>query len=182
MAEFQKALEHTLIWEGGYQRSSRDSGNYNSRRELIGTNYGISAPVLEAYMGRVPTVEDMRSLSMSVVNEIYRQYWDEVRASDVEDQAVAGLLFDMAVNHGPRSASRLVQHLVGVKTDGIIGPVSIKAINESDPEDLLRRMVESRRSLYASIVARRPEALVFAKGWERRALSFLPDDNEDKTA
>lgn len=175
MADFIFALEKTLRWEGGYQDSPADPGNYNSVKDRIGTNLGISAPVLEKHIGRVPSREDMLSLSKDTAAEIYIQYWRAVRAGEIRDNRLAALIFDMAVNHGPASAVRVAQRAVGAKPDGKIGPVTLALLNRKSPEETIKKIVEARLALYAAISRRSPQMRIFLRGWERRAKSFLPD-------
>ena len=59
MAKFDPAYSIVLRLEGGYQNNPADKGNYNSLGDLVGTKYGISAPVLEQWIGRPPTKMDM---------------------------------------------------------------------------------------------------------------------------
>jgi len=174
MDNFQYALQKTLRWEGGYQNSEADPGNYNSRGELIGTNLGISAPVLEKHLGCVPTVDDMKALTHETAAEIYRGYWQAVRAGEILNRDLAALLFDMAVNHGPSSAIRTAQRAVRVKADGKIGPVTLAALNRSNATKTITQIVEARVNLYRRIIERRPQMQVFHRGWIKRALSFLP--------
>ena len=173
MGNFQTALTQTLAHEGGYQANPNDPGNYNSRGELVGTNWGISAPRLEKHLGRPPTAEDMKSLPIGLAAEIYRDYWTAIRGDEIESARVAGLLFDMAVNHGPRSAIRLAQRVAGVKADGKIGPVTLAAINAKGEAEMVGRLIGERIGLYRAIIRRRPNMAVFLRGWIRRAESFL---------
>lgn len=175
MDNFQYALEKTFRWEGGYQDNPNDPGNFNSAGVNIGTNLGISAPVLEKHLGRVPTREDMLTLSHDIAAEIYRRdYWKAVRAGEILNRDLAALLFDMAVNHGPRSAIRTAQRAVGTKADGKMGPVTLAALNRGNPARIIAAMVDARVNLYRQIVNRRPNMQVFYKGWLKRALSFSP--------
>jgi len=66
MANFNLFLPELLKTEGGYQNKLSDrKGNTNSLGQMVGTKYGISAPVYEAYIKRPPTVADMKNLPLS---------------------------------------------------------------------------------------------------------------------
>lgn len=175
MENFDYALEKTLRFEGGYQDSLNDPGNFNSAGVNVGTNMGISAPALEAYMGTRPTREDMLSLTHDIAAEIYRRdYWNAVKAGEILNRDLAALLFDMAVNHGPRSAVRTAQRAAGTRADGKMGPVTLAALNRGNPARIIAAIVDARVNLYRQIVKRRPNMQMFYKGWIQRALSFLP--------
>ena len=72
MASFQIFQATLKTIEGGYQAIVADNGNYNSLGQLIGTNHGISAIALEEYLGRVPSVSDMKNLSYSTALIIFK--------------------------------------------------------------------------------------------------------------
>lgn len=172
MDAFQYALEKTLQWEGGYQSNPNDPGNYNSKRDLIGTNLGISAPVLEKHLGRLPLHADMKYLTVDMAAKIYETYWTAVRAGEIRQPEVAALVFDMAVNHGPSSAIRAAQRAVGAKADGKMGPITLAKLNRGEWKEIVNRMVAERIVLYGRIVARSPKMNVFYRGWIRRAKAF----------
>ena len=57
---------------------------------------------------------------------IYTKYFKEPRISDLHLKA-AHAVFDYAVHSGPTKAIKELQKNLGIKTTGIIGPVTIKA-------------------------------------------------------
>lgn len=58
-----------------------------------------------------------------------KQYWDVNKGDDISSQTLAEELFDFGVNAGPETAAKILQRLVDVKDDGIIGEMSLYAIN-----------------------------------------------------
>ncbi|MEN6384960.1 MAG: glycosyl hydrolase 108 family protein [Phycisphaerales bacterium] len=134
MADFRIAFRRTGIFEGGYTDDPNDNGNWTGgvkgRGTLIGTNHGVSAPVLSEYLGRTATVSDMRSLSLEVVEKIFRRkYWDKVRGDEIINQDSANEIFDDAINAGVAPAIRKAQRALGLKDDGFMGPVTLNKIN-----------------------------------------------------
>ena len=90
MADINLYKETALKLEGGYQKLSSDPGNYNSKGELVGTNFGVSAKAYESWINRPPTEEDIRSITKELATYIFKVwYWDAVRASEIHSQAVA---------------------------------------------------------------------------------------------
>jgi lysozyme family protein len=172
MADFTRAIKFVLEKEGGYQALVADRGNYNSAGQLIGTNYGISAPILERYLGRLPTVNDMKTLSQNTAVEIYKRFfWDRMRGDQINNLAVALAIFDWYVNAG-LPALTFAQSIAGVTADGIIGPNSIRAINSQDSLIFFNRYQAVRKSWYEGLVKRRPSNQVFLRGWLRRVDSI----------
>ena len=121
-----------------------DRGNYNSKGQLVGTNWGIAAPVYERWLGRVPTRKDIKNMSKNEAGQIYKGlFWVQIRGDEIENQFVADILFDGHVNHGG-TGIRLIQRLLNVEVDGKVGPITLKAINDFDPEVLYNRYKEAR--------------------------------------
>ncbi len=119
MANFTIAFERTGKTEGGYTDDPKDSGNWTGGErgvgDLIGTNAGISAPVLMKFMGRVPSVSDMKNLPDTIRKAIYRKnYWNVMRGDEINNQAQANNLYDMCVNSGCGRAIQLMQAELGV--------------------------------------------------------------------
>ena len=155
MADFNKAIEKTLIHEGGYVDDPNDAGGE--------TKFGISK---RAY----PNV-DIKNLTTDEAKAIYkRDYWDRVKGDEIASQKVAFELFDTAVNMGVRTASKLMQGCVGSHPDGIIGNKTLEAINSTDEELLLLRFKLAKVARYAYITKKRPANRKFLLGWINRTL------------
>ena len=132
---FDKAFELLIGHEGGFQNDSRDRGNWTSGKigvgQLKGTKYGISAM---SYPG-----EDIANLTLERAKQIYaRDFWGKSGADLVPD-VLRYDVFDTAVNSGVKRAVMLLQRALGVKDDGILGPVTRQAIIKMDPYRLLVR-------------------------------------------
>ena len=136
--------------EGGYVNDERDPGGE--------TNFGISK---RAY----PHI-DIKALTRETAMAIYRRdYWDTVRADELPP-IIAIAAFDAAVNQGRDAAVRLLQRAVGVVTDGQLGPVTLKAVREADPDDLLVEYLGWRARRYHGTY----NADTFFRGWMNRLL------------
>src|SRR3989338_4352850 len=106
MAQFEKSQKIVGISEGGYQNDPRDEGNYYMGH-LIGTNWGISATTLAGYVGRIPSVEDMKKLTRETAQQILKaNYWLKNHFDKLTNQSVATMLYDGAVNHGTKSTKK----------------------------------------------------------------------------
>lgn len=172
MANFYTAYELVADAEGGYQKHPNDTGNYNSLGNLVGTNWGISAPVYENWIGRPPTEGDMRSMSAQDARAIYRaNFWDDIRGDQIQSQAVANIFFDGRVNHG-RTGTKIMQRVLNIPDDGRVGPQTIQAINAADPGQLYVAYREARRKFYYELSESRPSLSVFLQGWLNRLAKF----------
>jgi lysozyme family protein len=115
--------------EGGYSTDRNDTGNYY-QNQFIGTNHGISAPVLAEYLGRTPTVQDMRDLSEDTAREIAAtQYYDRYNIADLPNETQE-IVFHAVYMGGSRGV-RAVQNLTGSTPDGIMGPNTRQAMRDS---------------------------------------------------
>ena len=105
----------------------------------------------------------MQKLTVADVAPIYKQdYWDRVRADDLPS-GVDWAVFDWQVNSGARSAKAL-QRNVGAKADGAVGPMTLQAVANHDPEDIIRNMHSSRDTFYRSLKLFDR----YGRGWTRR--------------
>lgn len=161
MADFDKAILKTLIHEGG----SKITDDPDDRGGL--TKYGISQ---RSY----PNV-DIRNLTEEQAKEIYkRDYWDKVKADDIQSQEVAENIFDTAVNMGPRTAGRLAQMAADVEpVDGVIGPISVAGLNKKDPETFIAEFTIAKIARYAHLCNRDRSQRKYLLGWINRALGGM---------
>jgi len=173
MGEIDSVLDTILSHEGGFQANKNDKGNYNSEGKLVGTNFGISAPVLEAYLGRPVTAQDMKELTEDTAKDIYRRNYIHpvVNNLGVEPSNPAfEQVVDMVVNHGYANTVPIVQRAIGVKVDGKAGPATRKAIEKA--KNLNNTLVDKRKNFYNQIVKSDDKQKVFLNGWLKRAESF----------
>jgi lysozyme family protein len=105
----RSVIRQILKAEGGYVNSPHDPGGE--------TKYGISK---RAYPN-----EDIANLTVDRAIEIYRNdYWYAIRGYDLPPP-LALLVMDHAVNAGVSAASVMLQKLIDVPADGIIGPQTV---------------------------------------------------------
>jgi lysozyme family protein len=94
LADFNPIFSQTLIYEGGYEAQSTDSGAFYNGI-LVGSNKGISANSLAKYLGRTPTVSDMKNLTDEQAEAIATAYyWNPIQGSKINSQQIASVLFD----------------------------------------------------------------------------------------
>lgn len=108
-----------------------------------------------------------------LVKEFYGEKWDGQRFDEIKNQQLADLLFDYYVHSGSH-AIKAVQKIQGVTSDGIIGPVTLKAINSANPSQLYTALLNERKSYLKNIVTEDASQTVFLAGWMNRLDNFLP--------
>src|SRR5690242_14922551 len=122
MAEFKPAFDRLMELEGGYVNDKADRGG--------ATRYGITekAARLSGYAG------DMARFPVEMAEQIYRRsYWDGLRCSEFNSQALANVVFDFGVNAGLSACGKCLQRALGLTEDGIIGSHTITAANLEGP-------------------------------------------------
>ncbi|MEL6355979.1 MAG: glycosyl hydrolase 108 family protein [Bacteroidota bacterium] len=157
MANFEISYALVARAEGGYQNFRDDPGNYNSADQLVGTNWGISAKTYEGYVGTLPSEADMRSITKGEAKEIYRAvFWDRIKGGEILDQQIANIFFDGHVNHGVTGIT-LMQRVLKVSVDGIVGPETLLAINSKEAKAVFSGYKNARIEFYHRYADRRPE-------------------------
>jgi len=166
--------------EGLYQANPNDfDGNYNSLGELVGTMRGISALVYEAWIGRPPTVADMKSISLATADAILKKlYWDLLKAPQIKNQEVAEVIVDHGINSGTGSIAIIVQRVLNnsfnknLAVDGGIGNLTLSAINSVNQVMLHSAIIQGRKDYYLSIKHKKNNYL-FYDGWIKRLDTFI---------
>lgn len=153
---FDAALAAVLHHEGGYVNHPADPGGM--------TNLGVTRRVWQEWVGREVSEQEMRSLTPEAVGPMYKaKYWDKIKGDDLP-AGVDYVVFDAAINSGPGRAAKWLQECVGATPDGAIGPATLRAVAEADPEELIARYQERRRDFLQSLNT----WPTFGKGWGRR--------------
>ena len=156
-ANFFKSLEMVLKHEGGFVDHPEDPGG--------ATNKGITHKTYSDFLGRpLEDVSELKNIPDEHVQQIYKDgYWNRVKA----DQLSSGVdfcIFDWAVNSGPGRAAKALQKAVLVTQDGAIGPMTLAAVEEELPEEIIEKITKEREEFYRSLRT----FDTFGKGWLRR--------------
>jgi lysozyme family protein len=154
---FDQAFEYLLGHEGGYSNSPADPGGE--------TMWGVTLRVARAngYDG------EMRDMPVDVAKGIYRKlYWDKAQCDDLPE-AIRFDVFDIAVNSGVSTASKLLQIALGIAADGVIGPKTLDAARQANPYKLLANLNGARLDLMTNL----NHWATFGKGWARRVAANL---------
>ncbi len=106
----------------------------------------------------------------ALVRNHYAEYWKKCGMHLIENFSLQYILFDFAVN-SVRTWAKKIQALVGVQTDGIIGPKTCAAINSQNPEHLFKVIKHFRINYYKQL-AQKPNNVQFLNGWLKRINSI----------
>jgi lysozyme family protein len=154
MSLFELAIPIILRHEGGLIDDPKDSGGL--------TNFGISQ---RSY----PEV-DIRALTAATASDIYRRdWWDRYNYGAILAQALAVKIFDTAVNLGAPRAHRMVQEVLGVAQDGVIGPLTLNLLNTVNSLNIIVSLQNRQAQFYRDLVEANPAQAKFLGGWINRA-------------
>lgn len=152
-ANFDRAFDHLMKWEGGFVDNPNDPGG--------ATKYGISSA---AY----PTL-NISALKLEDAKAIYfRDYWTPNKCDQMR-YSVALNVFDMGVNCGVKTSAMTLQEALTVGQDGKIGPITLAAVAKKSPADLIEVFSTLRIMRYS----KDKNFNVFGKGWVNRTLDTV---------
>ena len=189
MANFDKIVSHLLIWEAGLNpkykelplpdqyEKARKTGLANDPDDLGGlTMVGITYKTFATYCKRKgiePTPERLKEMDYTVWRDILKtMFWDIWKADKIDNQTLAAVVVDWFINSG-YPGIKIPQRLLGLKEDGIVGPMTLGALNGyADPELLFGKLIAARRDYYNEICRRNPRQKKFLNGWLNRVNSF----------
>ena len=175
-------VEDILVREGGFVNDPDDPGG--------ATNFGITiGTAIENNLDKdgngVVDVKDVQLITKEDAAKIFKEKYFVKPQIDKLPPELHANVFDMNINAGANSI-RILQRLVGVDDDGVIGPETIAAVQkaaEAQGADQLNiAYAKARRDYYAEITRNNPKLKKFlvAKsggkgGWIKRAEEFLPE-------
>ncbi len=160
--KFEACHAITAKWEGGWSDHPADPGGK--------TMYGITQATLSDWLGRPATAAEIRSLTKQQAQTIYRdRYWKPV-SGDALPMGVDLCVYDFGVNSGPSRAVKSLQAVLGVKADGWVGELTLTALRDRSPRDLINALCDRRLEFMKAIRDKEGKLLwaTFGKGWRNR--------------
>lgn len=164
MTRAEKFIPIILKNEGfsAYTNDSSDSGGE--------TKYGIADMADGKKDGMTDTNFDgkadkkIKELTLQDAISIYKKkYFDPVKADSINNELLALHVFDHGVNAGTGRAIKMLQKVVGVHIDGIIGKETISKVNSGD---YTNEFIQERINYYTLIGV--GNNAKFLKGWLNR--------------
>lgn len=150
-------MASTLKWEGGYVNHPKDPGG--------ATNKGVTQARYNEYRcdNGLPK-RAVKSLTEGELQDIYRHYYWNVVKGDRLPLGLDLAVFDFAVNSGPSRSAKYLQRMVGVSTDGKIGPKTLQAVEGMNIPYVIQALCDER----AEFVRGLSIYSTFGRGWENR--------------
>ena len=169
MADFQTAIPITLKNEGSTFTAVPSTG------EVV--KWGVTLRTYRDLVDSDATADTIKNLTEQQASDFYRKYfWEPLHLDDVQDQTLAAKIFDLGVNMGIGTITRIVQQACNVlghavTVDGHIGVLTLAAINLSHPPTLLDEIRNLAAARYREIAANDPKVAGDLPGWLTRLAS-----------
>ena len=165
----KKILDEVLEREGwpAYTEHPNDRGGP--------TKGGITIRTLESWRQRRCTRLELKRLPEDeAIRILFRRYAEVQGIPRLKNSALQEQVIDNAILSGPSLAVKDLQRVVNVKDDGIIGNITVGAIESfEDVREVCNQLATTRALRLAGFVKQNPDQIVFLVGWLRRALSFV---------
>lgn len=175
MASLEKAIRKVLSWEGGYANDPDDTGGETMR--------GVTMNTYKEYCRKkglpAPTSKDLRNISYSTILDLADTlFWSRIKGNDINNQSIADLCFDCVWGSG-NGYIKVIQQVLGVKADCVVGPITINKINSWNPQRDLFNKLWNRRKTYLEGCK---TAWKYLRGWMNRLNSYKFEEEPVKTA
>jgi lysozyme family protein len=139
------------------------------------TNFGITIPPYKEYTKKDITEQDIRNMTKEEAIGFYSWLFTKKRLAEINNFELMDLLFDSMINHGNEVAVSWAQKYAKVTRDGILGPISIAAINK-DFKSVYYGVLSERFMLVGYIAKKNPDKyLKYLEGWINRYAKFIKE-------
>jgi len=197
---FKEIVNETIIFEGGIVNNKDDIGKltYKGISRVYNTKWEGWKIIDKVIVGKNLQNKDVRKevniilgkneeLLQMIIALYYSNFWKK-NCDKLVNFNLSSALFDFGVNAGVGRAAKILQEIVGTKSDGAIGPNSLKCINayimEKGEMDLILEFTFERIKFYLERVILKPKQITFIYGWCLRVINlfnkFYDLDNMDE--
>lgn len=157
----ERLIPFILQFEGGYAEVPGDLGGP--------TNSGITLGTFQQFFGADKTKEDLKKMSYVQWRYIFEKgFVNKCKADQIKNESVAYMLVDFAWHSGVKTAVKVLQRIVGVEADGVVGNKTLAAVNSKNGEKLFYKYFNARQNYLYQIINHRPANGKFELGWLRR--------------
>lgn len=113
--------------------------------------------------------------AVAYAKSIYQnQFWHFINGEQINDNNVAATLMSAAVNEGIAPAVKMLQNVLGVNEDGILGLITTNELNSKDPVIVNKLLRAVWVEFYQRLVSINPSKQRFLDQWLVRAQFPFP--------
>jgi lysozyme family protein len=187
MASFEQEYNKTMGHEGGYSYDPTDVGGETYKGVARRYHKGWSGwEIIESMKNEsdFPDCLDKNEELQFKIKSFYKQnFWDRFQGDKIQDQDIAGELFDTGVNMGLKRAVKFLQRSLNylnrngrmfpdMADDGVLGPGTLKCLNfylsNDNPELLFKIMNVLQGQHYLEYMTKSPTQEKYCRGWFNR--------------
>jgi len=167
MADFEKAFLNGMNSEGGFKLTNIDGDRGGQTYAGVARRYHPNWPGwVHIDAAKIPPTQ--------MVRDFYRdEFWNKLNADAIEDQKTAETIYNFAINADWRVAAKIVQSMLGVAADGVLGVKSMAALNAYPKELFHPYFALAKIKRYTDICNRDRSQVKFLLGWNNRTLEQL---------
>ena len=166
-SKFNSVIGNSFDFEGGYSNNKYDRGGE--------TNYGITNIFMEQYKKALPDgkVKPIKEITKEDAYNMYNAMWNQHNLGYIKDKGIATLLNDYMINSNEWKVAKRVQDILNqkghsIKVDGLFGTKTLEAINNTDKEWLIEKILIDRYNNYRKQVKDEQSQIHNYKGWINR--------------
>ena len=166
-SKFNSVIGNSFDFEGGYSNNRYDRGGE--------TNYGITNIFMEQYKKALPDgkVKPVKEITKEDAYNMYNAMWNQHNLGYIKDKGIATLLNDYMINSNEWKVAKRVQDILNqkghsIKVDGLFGTKTLEAINNTDKEWLIEKILIDRYNNYRKQVKDEQSQIHNYKGWINR--------------
>jgi lysozyme family protein len=168
VTDFPAALDYVLGYEDPEHLYAVVQDN-NGADVISGIN---SAYWPEQYERIAACAREERAAPVAAFYQDY--YWDPLSIASIDDQDVANRVLDACVSCGAPAGIKQLQRAVfvtnsNVVIDGVLGPITLTAVNSANASELLSSFRAQRLAYYKQVAALHPTDEDDLADWIRRA-------------
>lgn len=160
-SDFEKCKPAIVAAEGGENHNPNDYGGY--------TRLGVS-------QREYPQLNIQKCTDEQLFMILKQDFWDKYRLSEICAQHIANQAMLLFMNMNPLNAAKIIQNAVNgvgsgfiiVNVDGVLGTVTIKAINNLPPGWLSDRIRVEAAAYYLHQTDVEPKQIPNIRSWIRR--------------
>lgn len=168
MADVSKLVPIIIKWEAGVEDPALDNKALFEKARATGfgndpadsggaTMVGVTFDTYKAYLklrkrNRPQSVKELKQIKYEEWLDILKtMFWDKMRADEIANQSIANLCVNTVWGSGP-GYIRQIQGVLGVRQDGIVGPVTLGKINTWNPQQALFDKLWARRKKFFEVI------------------------------
>lgn len=184
MANYENVIPLTLIYEGGskFTNIKEDKGGATKWGVSLSFIRSTNDSLFDLDGNGVLNENDIRAMTEDIASLGFKKYfWDKPYGLDyLDSDKKAFVVFDAAVNNGPRNATKFIQQTanklgVNCAVDGVFGNQTAKALYELPVDEFTETYLDVREAFFNRIVQNNPSQKIFIKGWLNRIKNIRRD-------